>query len=110
MSEILELEKNAESLKEAGQFEESIAEYKKILDIDENFVRAHMGLSVVYERAGDVERSVFHAEKACELEPNEQFNFIALSVTYQKAFEGTRDPNFKMKAEDVLARAHMMNE
>ena len=107
MSELIEMEKAADQLKDQGKNEEAIAAYLAILEKDEKFVRAHLALAVVYERAGDFERSVFHGEKACEIEPEDHFNFMALSITYQRAFEGTRDQAFIQKAEDAKARAAM---
>jgi len=103
-SEILKLETEAEQLREAGKHDESIATYKKILEQDENFVRAHLALALLYDKTQDTERSVYHAEKAVEIEPDDNFNTVALSVTYQKAFEATQDPIYIQKAEEAFGR------
>ena len=102
--EILALEKEADQLKADGKFEEAIAKTKEALAIDETFARAHLTLSVLYEKVEDFANSVFHGEKLIELEPNDKFNYVALSEVYRRAFEGTRDPMYIQKAEDAKAR------
>lgn len=98
--EILALEKEADQLKNDGKNEEAIAKLNEILKLDENFVRAHLALAVLYHKTEVHDQSVAHAEKAYQLEPDD-FNAAALSVTYQRAFEGTRDPIYIQKAESV---------
>ncbi len=98
--EILAMEKEADQLKNDGKNEESIARHIEILAIDENFVRSHLALAVLYHKTEVHDKSVAHAEKAYELEKDD-FNAAALSVTYQRAFEGTRDPIYIQKAESV---------
>lgn len=98
--EILALEKEADQLKNDGKNDEAIAKLIEILQLDENFVRAHLALAVLYHKTEVHDKSVAHAEKAYQLEPDD-FNAAALSVTYQRAFEGTRDPIYIQKAESV---------
>ena len=98
--EILALEKEADQLKNDGKNDEAIAKLIEILAMDENFVRAHLALAVLYHKTAVHDKSVAHAEKAYQLEPDD-FNAAALSVTYQRAFEGTRDPIYIEKAESV---------
>lgn len=99
--ELLALENEAEKLKGEGKNDEAIAKIHEALAIDENFVRAHLALAVLYHKTEDHVKSVEHAEKAFQLEPDDPFNAAALSVTYQRAFEGTRDPIYIQKAESV---------
>ena len=101
MSEILELENQADLLRSAGKTEEEIACLERILAIDESFARAHLALAVAYGKVGRFDASVAHGERACQVEPNDAFNFTALSVTYQRAFAGTNDVGFIRKAEDA---------
>lgn len=108
MSDAAQLESEATALRNEGKYEEAIKKLKEALNIDGNFVLAHLGLAVLYHNIGDWANSVAHGEKAVEIEPEDQFNFSALSVTYQRAFEGTRDPAFIQKAEEAKARAHGM--
>ncbi len=103
-SEVIQLETEAEQLKNAGDFTAAIDKLNAALAIDETFARGHLGLSILYEKTQDYPKSVSHAEKAVELEPDDVFNMTALSVTYQRAFEGTRDPIYIQKAEEALAR------
>ena len=106
MSEIIELENQAEALREEGKYQEAIAKLLELLEKDPKFVRAHLGLSVLYHLTGDYEKSVQHGEKANELEPNDPFNIAALSVTYQRALAATGDMRYKEKAEEMLFRNH----
>jgi tetratricopeptide (TPR) repeat protein len=107
VSEILELERQAEALKAEGKFQEAIDKLLELLKIDDKFARAHLALSVLYYKLKDAENSVLHGLKAIEVEPNDQFNYTALSVTCQRAFELTRDPKYIQQAEDAKARSHM---
>jgi tetratricopeptide (TPR) repeat protein len=102
---VFTLENEAEALREAGKFEEAIAKLREALELDEKFVRAHLALSVLYQKLHDYEKSCYHAEVAVEIEPQDPFNHAALSVTYQRAFEGTRDPMYIHKAEAAMARS-----
>ena len=103
--QLLDLEKQADDLRNEGKYDEAIAKLKEALEIDDKFVRGHLGLSVLYHHAQDYERSCFHGERAVEIEPDDTFNLSALSVTYQRAFEGTRDPMYIQKAEEAMARS-----
>ena len=104
--EQLELETQAEQLKSEGKNEEAIAKLVEALAIDDTFARAHLALSVLYNKVADYEKSVLHAERTVELEPDDAFNMTALSITYQRAFEGTKDPIYIQKAEDALAKGN----
>lgn len=106
MSEILELEKQADALREEGKYDEAIAKLQELLEKDPKFVRAHLGLAVLYHHTNDYEKSVFHGEQANEIEPNDPFNIAALSVTYQRALAATGDMTYKEKAEEMLFRNH----
>ena len=103
--QLLELEKQADALRNEGKFDEAIAKMKEALDTDGDFVRGHLALSVLYHHVQDYEKSCYHGERAVEIEPNDTFNLSALSVTYQRAFEGTRDQVYIQKAEDAMARS-----
>ena len=103
--QILALEQQADQLRGDGKYEDAVAKLNEALAIDENFVRGHLGLSVLYHHLADYAKSCYHGEKACEIEPNDTFNLSALSVTYQRAFEGTRDPMYIQKAEEAMAKS-----
>ncbi len=104
MSEILELEKQADALREAGENAQAIEKLHELLALDESFVRAHLALAVLYHLTGDYEKSVQHGERAVELEPGDSFNIAALSITYQRALAATGDMTYKEKAEEMLFR------
>ena len=106
--QLLELEKQADDLRNEGKYDDAIAKLTEAIGIDPNFARGHLGLSVLYHHAQDYEKSCFHGEKAVEIEPGDTFNLSALSVTYQRAFEGTRDPIYIQKAEEAMAKSRGM--
>ena len=108
IEKILELENEAEALRNEGKYEEAIEKTVAILALDESFARAHLTLAVLYEKVQKYDEACSHAEKAVELEPGDPFNMAALSTTYQRAFEGTRDPIYIQKAEEALARGQNM--
>ncbi len=106
--ELLQLEQEADQLRSEGKFDEAVAKLQEALKRDENFVRGHLALSVLYHHLQDYEKSCYHGERAVEIEPDDTFNLSALSVTYQRAFEGTRDPIYIQKAEEAMARSRGM--
>ena len=108
MSDLHSLYSEAEKLKDDGNLEEAISKLQEIIEQDDSFILAHLTLAVLFGRVNKHEEAVQHGEKACELEPNEAFNFTAMSVTYQRAFAGTQNHQYIQKAEDAMARAHMI--
>ena len=108
MSDLNSLYSEAEKLKDDGNLEEAISKLQAIIEQDDSFILAHLTLAVLFGRVNKHEEAVQHGEKACELEPNEAFNFTAMSVTYQRAFAGTQNHQYIQKAEDAMARAHMI--
>ncbi len=108
MSDLHSLYSEAEKLKDDGNLEEAISKLQAIIEQDDTFILAHLTLAVLFGRVNKHEEAVQHGEKACELEPNEAFNFTAMSVTYQRAFAGTQNQQYTQKAEDAMARAHMI--
>ena len=97
-----------DKLKAEGRLEEAVAEYRKCLEIDENYALAHAALGVVLQKVGKHEDAVKHAQRVCELEPNDPFSFTALSVIFQRAYAGTGDQQYIQLAEDAMARSRMI--
>lgn len=108
MTDVSTLYAESEQLKDDGKLDEAITKLHEVLAIDENHVLSHLALAVLYGRVGQHDKACEHGEKACELEPNEAFNFTAMSVTYQRAWQGTQRQEYIAKAEDAMARAHML--
>ena len=108
MSDIHEQYNAVEKLIDDEKYPEAIEGLTKIVAEDESFVLAHLALSRVYTKTGQHDLAIQHGEKACELEPNDAFNFTAMSVTYQRAWAGTQDQQYIAKAEDAMAKAHMI--
>lgn len=105
MPSIDELYREAETLKDAGKYEEAIAKCSEILAAEPGHVLTHLTLAVMYGRIGQHETAVQHAERAVQLDPADAFNFTALSVTYQRAFAGTQNHAYIRMAEDARDKA-----
>jgi tetratricopeptide (TPR) repeat protein len=108
MATVDELYAQGEQLKDEGKYEESVAKFLEVLQLDEQMALAHFALAVVYGKLGQHEQAVQHGERGCELEPDDPFSYTALSVTYQRAFAGTRDPQYIQLAERAMGQAHML--
>ena len=108
MATVHEIYAEGEKLKDEGKYEEAAEKFQQALEVDETFALAHFALAVMYGKLGDHEKAVKHGERACELEPDDPFSYTAMSVTYQRAMAATQDPQYKHKAEQAMARAHML--
>lgn len=108
MADLNQLYKEHEQLKAEGKLEEALAKLEEALTADDKYVMGHLGMAVLLGRMGNHDLAVQHGERACELEPTEPFNFTAMSVTYQRAYAGTGDMSYIQKAEEAMAKAHMI--
>lgn len=108
MSDLMQMYKEADKLKDEGQLDEAIAKLQELLEKDENHVLSHLALAVIYGRVNKHEEAVKHGQRACEIDSNDPFNFTAMSVTFQRAWQGTQKQEFIQMAEDAMARAHML--
>lgn len=108
MSDLMQMYKEADKLKDEGQLDEAIAKLQELLEKDENHVLSHLALAVIYGRVDKHEEAVKHGQRACEIDSNDPFNFTAMSVTFQRAWQGTQKQEFIQMAEDAMARAHML--
>src|SRR6056297_1178617 len=100
MPAAIELYRQAEGLKEAGQLEQAIQKLHELLEQDESYALAHSALAVYYGKTDQHDQAVAHAERVCELEPENAFNYTALSVFYQRAFAGTQNNDYIPLAEN----------
>ncbi len=103
-----DLYREHEKLKAQGNFNEALAKLQQAIEVDPQFVDAHLGLAVLYGKLGQHEEAVRHGEQACQLAPNDSFNYTALSVTCQRAWQGTGDQSYIHRAEDAKAKAQML--
>ena len=110
MSDVTALYVESKRLKDDNKPEEAISKLQEALAIDGEHVLSHLALAVLYNlpAIGQYEKACEHGEKACELEPTDPFNFTAMSVTYQRAWQGTQKQEYVQKAEDAMAKAHML--
>ncbi len=109
MADVNELYREAEELKDTGDYDGAIAKLGELLEAHETFALAHSALAVLYGKVDQHEQAVEHAERVCVLQPNDPFSFTALSVTYQRAFAGTQDHQYIQLAEDAMARSQTMS-
>lgn len=108
MANLIEMYKEAEKLKDEGNYEGAVEKLREIVAEDEKFALAHFALAVNLGRVGKHEEAVKHGQRACELEPQDPFSFTALSLTYQRAFAGTQDQKYIQLAEDARDQAHRL--
>ena len=108
MADVNALYAEAEKLKDDKQFEAAIEKLNECLQMDPKHALSHLALAVLYGKVDKHDKACDHGEKACEVEPTEAFNFTALSVTYQRAWAGTQQQEYITKAEDAMAKAHML--
>ncbi len=103
-----ELYREAEKLKDEGDFEPAIEKLQSLLEQEPAHVLSHLALAVLYGKVGQHELAIQHGQRACELDPQDPFNFTALSVTYQRAWQGTQNPQYIQLAEEAMGRSQMM--
>ena len=60
-------------LEQTGQLDECILRYREALQLDPNFLEAHVDLAGVLWRVGDFEGSLTHAWKAVNVDPDHPF-------------------------------------
>jgi len=108
LATIKELYNEAEDLRDAGKYEESIKKCDEILAQDQNYAMAHLALAHIYSGLGKAEDSVRHGERALALESDDAQTYRVMSIVYRKAYETTQDMSFIQKAEDAMARANML--
>ena len=108
MADVNALYAEAEQLKDEQKLEAAIEKLKECLELDPQHVLSHLAMAVVFGKLGQHEIACQHGEKACELEPTDAFNFTALSVTYQRAWAGTQQQHYIAKAEEAMAKSHML--
>ncbi|QDU97729.1 tetratricopeptide repeat protein [Lignipirellula cremea] len=110
MSEASDLYNVAEKLKDEGKYEEAIAKFLESAAANPQYALPHMALGIVYGKVNKHEEAVRHAHKACELEPEEALNYTTLSRVAVLAFTASNDEQFKILAEDAMARAQMLQQ
>jgi len=75
---------------ERGKHKEAIGEFKKVLLIDPNYVKAYNGLGVSYDLLGDFPRAIESYKNALKLNPNLDYvqNNLGYSYLLQENFDG----------------------
>ena len=108
MSEINTKLSEAETLKDEGKFDESIALLLEILEEEPKHAVCHFTLAVLYGKVDQHAKAVEHGETAVELDPTDPFSYTAMSVTYQRAYAGTDDHSYITKAEDAMEKSRLV--
>ena len=67
-----------------GKLHEAIEVYRKALEIDENYIEAHLAIAKAYEFMGAIDDAIEVLKKGIELNPTEPFLHTSLSQCYQK--------------------------
>jgi Flp pilus assembly protein TadD len=73
----------AELLKQ-GKLAEAIAEFRRAVELDRNYVGAQRNLGYAYDRQGQIEEAVAAYRKAIELEPGDAVTHNNLGVLYDR--------------------------
>ena len=105
-----EIYKEAEKLKDAGDYETCVAKLEEAIAADQNHVLSRLAMAVVLAKLNRHEEAIQHGEHACAVDPNDWFNFTALSQTYVKALVATNNLVYKDKAEEAMARGQMLQQ
>lgn len=63
---------------------QAMAEYKKALEIDPDFIDAIAGLAMAQMHAGLLDDAIANGLRLCELNPEDAFNHTNLSMFYQR--------------------------
>ncbi len=74
----------AHKLKEAGDIEGAVAQWKSILEEHPEHSITHQALAVYLQKLGQNDDAIKHALKVTELIPGDAFSFTQLSVIYQR--------------------------
>ena len=105
-----EIYKEAEKLKDAGDYKACVAKLEEAIAADSNHVLSRLAMAVVLAKLNRHEEAIQHGEHACAADPTDWFNFTALSQTYVKALVATNNLAYKDKAEEAMARGQMLQQ
>lgn len=83
---IEELLERADSARLDGNYDEAVANYKRVLELDPNNARAHLGLGLIYSFGweGMFAEACIELEKAIELSPPDPELWVYLGKAYQQ--------------------------
>ncbi len=85
----------------AGQWEQALTAYQKVIELDPNFQGAYANMGVVYYQLQQLDLAATQYQKALELNPNDGDVAYNLGALYlQQALSGGASPN-----PDLLAQA-----
>ncbi len=66
------------------EFEASIADFQRALEIDPDFGDVHQSLAHAYEKLGDYDSALEAAKRAAECNPDDFLTHTSLSIIYQR--------------------------
>lgn len=79
----------------------SIKNYKKAIDLDKNYDRAHYYLAHVYDKIGNVEEAIYHLKKVIEIKPDDFISLNDLGSIYEVLDEDELAKNYVEKSLEV---------
>jgi Tfp pilus assembly protein PilF len=88
---------------ERGRHKEALEEFKKVLLIDPNYVKAYNGMGVSYDLLGDFARAIEYYNDALKLDPN--LGYVYNNLGYSYLLQGNLDD-----AITALKRATTIND
>ena len=68
--------------RELENYQKSIENFKRALELDPNYASAYNGLGAAYSKGGNVDGAIFCWEKAVELKPDFAFPLYNLGLAY----------------------------
>jgi tetratricopeptide (TPR) repeat protein len=74
---------------ERGRHKEALEEFKKVLLIDPNYVKAYNGMGVSYDLLGDFSRAIEYYNDALKLDPN--LGYVYNNLGYSYLLQGNLD-------------------
>jgi Flp pilus assembly protein TadD len=66
------------------EFDEAIATFKKVIELDGSFADAYLALAQTYDQKGTIDDAITSIKRAIELNPREPLYHTGLSVYYRK--------------------------
>jgi len=84
MSDVKAMYKDAFRRFVAGEVDEAIAGYRKVIEADPQFPLAYQALSEAHARQGDIDAAIVAIQRAIDVDPEESLYYTSLSRFLQR--------------------------